>query len=87
MLLVYLAWFTGMREVSAPPQQLGMFLSWPAGALTFVFFAALLLVSAASYRFIEVPGRNHFNRVATRLHERARHPQLRSLAGQLARIV
>jgi peptidoglycan/LPS O-acetylase OafA/YrhL len=87
MLLVYLAWFTGMREVSAPPQQLGIFQSWPAGILTFVFFAVLLLVSAASYRFIEVPGRNHFNRVATRLHERARHPQLRGLAGQLARIV
>jgi peptidoglycan/LPS O-acetylase OafA/YrhL len=87
MLVVYLAWLTGIREVSAPPQQLGMFQSWPAGILPFVYFAVVLLVSAASYRFIEVPGRDYFNRLAGRLREHGREPQLRGLAGRFACIV
>ncbi|MDQ8731098.1 acyltransferase [Bradyrhizobium sp. LHD-71] len=80
VMIVYLAWLTGIREVSAPPQQLGMFQSWPPGMLPFVFLAVVLLLSAASYRFVEVPGRNHFNRMATRLQENAREPQPHGLA-------
>jgi len=85
--IAYLAWLTGVRELSTPPQQLGMFQSWPTGVLPFVFFAAVLLVSAASYRFIEVRSRNYFNRVAVRVHERARDSQLPGLAGRFACIV
>lgn len=82
--MVYLTWFTGMREVSAPPQQLGMFQSWPTGILPFVFFTMILLISAVSYRFIEVPSRNYFNCMATRLHDRARDSQLPGLAARFA---
>jgi peptidoglycan/LPS O-acetylase OafA/YrhL len=86
-LVIYLAWFTGIREMSAPPQQLGVFQSWPTGLLPFVFLAAVLLVSVASYHTIEVPSRRYFNRVAKRLHERAHNQQLPDLAGQFACIV
>jgi peptidoglycan/LPS O-acetylase OafA/YrhL len=85
--LVYLTWFTGVRQLSAPPQQLGMFQSWPTGILPFVFLAAVLLVSAASYRFIEVRSRIYFNRVAARLHERTNYSQPPGLAGRFACIV
>jgi peptidoglycan/LPS O-acetylase OafA/YrhL len=87
VLVIYLAWFTGIREMSAPPQQLGVFQSWPTGLLPFVFLAAVLLVSVASYHTIEVPSRRYFNRVAKRLHERAHNQQLPDLAGQFACIV
>jgi peptidoglycan/LPS O-acetylase OafA/YrhL len=70
ILIVYLTWFTGVQESSVPPQQLGMFQSWPTGILPLVFFAVLLLVSATSYGFIEVRARNYFNDLATRLQER-----------------
>lgn len=85
--VVYLAWFTGMRERSAPLQQFGMFQSWPTGLLPVVFLAALLLISATSYRFVEVPSRSYFNRVAKRLHERARDQQLPGLAERIACVV
>jgi peptidoglycan/LPS O-acetylase OafA/YrhL len=86
ILIVYLAWLTGVQELSNPPQQLGIFESWPPGVLPFVFFALLLLVSAASYHFVEVRGRNYFNQLAKGLRERVGPPRLPSLTVQFARI-